>query len=186
MSKHDGYKNWDAHFHSEAYEEVLDKKQVVYLSSESENVLTELEEGKFYVIGGLVDHNNHKGLCHRLAVEKGVSHARLPIDEYISMKTRRVLTIDHVFAILAAVSAGKSWKEAFMSILPARKGAETKEGEDDDVVPEDLVKEDDPEAAGNGKGSEGAVNEKNVKQETPNQITEEMVVLKNETPDQGT
>ena len=43
------------------------------------------------------------------------------------MKTRKVLTIDHVFRILASVSAGKSWKEAFLDTLPARKGAEAKE-----------------------------------------------------------
>ena len=78
-----------------------------------------------YIIGGLVDHNNHKGLCHRLALEKGVSHARFPIQEAgIEMKTRQVLTIDHVFRIIGAVaSEGKSWKEALIETLPNRKGA---------------------------------------------------------------
>ena len=36
-----------------------------------------------------------KGLCHKLAVEKGLNHGRLPIGENIDLKTRKVLTIDH-------------------------------------------------------------------------------------------
>ena len=63
---------------------------------------------------------------HKLAVDKGVAHARLPIDEFIKMKTRKVLTVDHVFSILASVTAGKSWRDSFLKVLPDRKGIEVK------------------------------------------------------------
>ena len=100
-------------------------KQIVYLTSESENVLNVFDPQSIYIIGGLVDHNNHKGICYQQAIEKGVSHARLPILESgIDMKTRHVLTIDHVFKIIAAVaSEGKNWKDALKETLPERKGA---------------------------------------------------------------
>ena len=124
MDKHHGFRNWDCNFHQESYDKVLAKDKIVYLTSESDNVVEKLEDDKFYVIGGLVDHNHEKGLCHRLAIEKGISHARLPIDQYVKMKTRKVLTIDHVFRILASVSAGSDWKEAFLETLPTRKVAE--------------------------------------------------------------
>ena len=67
--------------------------------------------------------NHHKGLSHSKASELGIATARLPIDEFLNMKTRKVLTVNHVYEILAAVSQGKGWKEAFLSVIPERKMA---------------------------------------------------------------
>ena len=126
MEKNVGYRNWDVNFCSQNYLETFNPAEVVYLTSDSENIIKELDSKKVYVIGGLVDHNGHKGLCHNLAIQSGVSHGKLPIEEYLEMKTSRVLTIDHVFQIILEVSQGKSWKDAFISIIPARKGATSK------------------------------------------------------------
>lgn len=60
-----------------------------YLTSESDQVLDELQPGHLYIIGGLVDHNRSKGLTHRQAVASGVATARLPIDENLAMSQRR-------------------------------------------------------------------------------------------------
>jgi len=134
MGRHNGYQNWDfAGISPLPLTEVFKDHKVVYLTSESDNVLGEsLSPECVYVIGGLVDHNSQKGLCHRLALEMGIDHARFPIEENIDLKTRKVLTIDHVFAVMAAVgSQGKTWKEALMEILPKRKGAADKAASDD-------------------------------------------------------
>ena len=131
MAKHDGYRNWDFNFRSEVYSAVFPRDKIVYLSAESEEVLEQLDPAAAYIIGGLVDHNHHKGLCHQRAVEAGVRTARLPIDEFISMKTRKVLTVNHVYEILAQVCQGDSWKEAFLKILPERKGALEKISDND-------------------------------------------------------
>jgi hypothetical protein len=105
-------KNWDVHWSAEAYSQVFPNQDLVYLTSDSDNVLhgrmaqeapprsplaahphthtithahthswslmrwrcdlAELDEGKVYVIGGLVDHNSKKagpelGACYHAA-----------------------------------------------------------------------------------------------------------------------
>ncbi|XP_071107221.1 tRNA methyltransferase 10 homolog A-like [Haliotis cracherodii] len=124
------YKGWDVYFKTENYLDLFPKGDVVYLSSDSPNVLQELEDDKVYIIGGLVDHNHHKGMCHQLAVDREVSHAQLPIAEYVDMKTRKVLTINHVFEILLRYTETRDWKKAFFQVLPQRKGLKEKEMED--------------------------------------------------------
>ena len=90
-----------------------------------------------------MDHNSHKGLCHKEATALGISTARLPIDQFIHLNSRKVLTVNHVFEILAAVSEGKGWKEALIETIPERKGVAAKEVENG----KELAEEDkDPDA----------------------------------------
>ncbi|XP_068629626.1 tRNA methyltransferase 10 homolog A [Battus philenor] len=123
MSRHNGYENWDIEYHEEPYLEVFPKHKLVYLSSESNNTIEHFEEDTYYIIGGLVDHNQHKGLCHNIAVEQGIRHCQLPLNKYVNMKTRKVLTIDHVFEIVLRVCEGMPWQDAILNVLPSRKGA---------------------------------------------------------------
>lgn len=130
MEKHDGWRNWDMNIHSDKSYLELDeypKDRVVYLTAESENVLKEPEDGTLYVIGGLVDHNSRKGMCHNLAVEKGIRTARLPLGEYIEMNRRKVLSILHVFEIVGGVAQNRPWQEVIMEVLPSRNQAKLKQ-----------------------------------------------------------
>lgn len=118
---HCKYTSWDVHIKEESYGDVFSQEDVVYLTSDSPNVLSEVDESKAYIIGGLVDHNHHKGLCYRLAVERGIAHARLPINECVKLKSRTVITVNHVFEIMLLYSQTKDWKESLVQVLPARK-----------------------------------------------------------------
>lgn len=95
LDKNDGYRNWDVNIRRESYEDVFEAERLVYLTSDSDTVLSDLSADDVYVIGGLVDHNHHKGLTLARAGERKLRTARLPLGEHVQLKTRTVLTIVH-------------------------------------------------------------------------------------------
>lgn len=119
-----GWVNWkDIHIKPEHYSELIKKEDLVYLTSDSPNVLQELDESKAYVIGGLVDHNHHKGFTYKQASDYGIDHAQLPLGNFVKMNSRKVLAVNHVFEIILEYLHTRDWQEAFFTILPQRKGA---------------------------------------------------------------
>lgn len=130
MSLQPGSANWDLSKSEKSYREVFTGKNIVYLTADSDNVLETVDENSVYIIGGLVDHNQHKGLCYKRAIENGISHAQLPISKYVTLSTRKVLTINHVFEILLQFKEIGVWKEAFFKVIPRRKGIDEIEKED--------------------------------------------------------
>ncbi|KAM0326939.1 hypothetical protein ACHAQA_006059 [Verticillium albo-atrum] len=139
-----------------------DLKSIVYLSAESPNTLDRLEPNTSYVIGGLVDRNREKGLCHRRAREKGIRTAKLPIGEYLEMASRRVLATNHVVEIMLKWLETGDWGKAFLEVIPKRKGGKlrgsTEEGdstaadhEDSRLDEEDEEDEEDEQGPVEGK-----------------------------------
>lgn len=105
---------------------------IVYLSADSPNTLDKLEPNTSYVIGGLVDRNREKLLCQRRAEQKGIRTAKLPIGEYLQMSSRKVLATNHVVEIMSKWLETGDWAQAFMEVIPKRKGGELKNAEDGD------------------------------------------------------
>ena len=114
---------------SEMSEAKPEDGEVIYLSSDSPDTLTELKPYSTYIVGGLVDKNRHKAICYKHAVEKGIKTAKLPIGEYIQMASRSVLTTNHVVEIMLEWLELRDWGEAFMKVLPPRKGGKLLEHE---------------------------------------------------------
>jgi tRNA (guanine9-N1)-methyltransferase len=71
------------------------KGNCCYLTADSPNTLEKLDTETIYIIGGIVDRNRYKGLCLEKAEKLGMSHAKLPIGDYIQLSSRKVLTINH-------------------------------------------------------------------------------------------
>lgn len=110
--------------------------QLVYLTGDSENTLSTLDDNTTYIIGGIVDRNRLK----RAAIERAesigsnsklpIKTARLPLDEHFDFKgSTRVLTCNHVFEILLKYRENgyKDWGGAVKSVLPERKDVQEKE-----------------------------------------------------------
>lgn len=90
-----------------------DRENLVYLTADSSEELLELNEGQTYIIGGICDHNRYKvsvqkplyirsnwrtiqNLCLNKAIDSQIRHAHLPIGRYVSLATRKVLTVNQV------------------------------------------------------------------------------------------
>ncbi|KAG5350808.1 tRNA (guanine-N(1)-)-methyltransferase [Termitomyces sp. T112] len=98
------------------------RHNIIYLTADSEEELTELKPEETYIIGGICDHNRYKNLCLKRAKESGIRTARLPIGRYLaSLPTRKVLTVNQVFEILLKWVETKSWEEALYAVVPKRK-----------------------------------------------------------------
>lgn len=100
--------------------------EVVYLTSDSPDVLTELRPYSTYIIGGIVDRNRHKGLCYKRAMDRGIKTAKLPISDYMQMSSRFVLATSHVSEIMIRWLELGDWGEAFLRVIPKRKGGTLK------------------------------------------------------------
>ena len=105
--------------------------EIIYLTSDSPDTLTELKPFSTYIVGGLVDKNRHKGICYKTALDKGIKTAKLPIGEYMTMQSRFVLATNHVVEIMIKWLECGDWGQAFMQVIPKRKGGSLK-GEDND------------------------------------------------------
>uniref|UniRef100_A0A3Q2C7E6 tRNA (guanine(9)-N(1))-methyltransferase n=1 Tax=Cyprinodon variegatus TaxID=28743 RepID=A0A3Q2C7E6_CYPVA len=144
--KDKGWVNWKGiTFKAEHYSEVVAKGELVYLTSDSPNVLEELDQSKAYVIGGLVDHNHHK-------VRPASCCRRHPKDPGLFFTDVLVST---VFEIILAYLEKGGWQEAFFSILPQRKGA-VAVSQDGGAPQENNEEEDEEEEEGSTSDSDAA------------------------------
>ncbi|GAM26265.1 hypothetical protein SAMD00019534_094400 [Acytostelium subglobosum LB1] len=133
MESMSGVANWKLTKHTETYMELFDKQELVYLTSDSPNSIQTLDPTKRYIIGSFVDHNRYKGYTYKKATDQGIATARLPISEYITLSSRKVLTVNHAY------TQNGDWKQSFEQIIPARKISDDpdNEGEDEDYNEED-------------------------------------------------
>lgn len=105
---------------------------IIYLTGDSSETLSELRPHDTYIIGGLVDRNRHKGICYKIASDKGLRTAKLPIGEYMKMSSRFVLTVNQVVEIMLRWLEYRDWGRAFIEVIPKRKGGTLKRAMVDD------------------------------------------------------
>ena len=132
--------------------------EIVYLTSDSPDTLTELRPYSTYIIGGLVDRNRHKGVCYKRAMDRGIRTAKLPIGLYMQMTSRFVLATNHVAEIMLRWLELGDWGKAFLAVVPKRKGGVLKATTEDP----------------NDEADGGAGTDEEIEVEKSNQIVEEV------------
>ena len=103
-------------------------ERLVYLTSDSETTLEELNDNDIYIIGGIVDRNRWPRIAINRAQGLGLRTAKLPIEEHLHLVTTKVLTCNHVMGILLKCREFENdWKKAMLDVLPPRKNIRSKD-----------------------------------------------------------
>ncbi|KAF7679679.1 tRNA methyltransferase 10 like protein A [Astathelohania contejeani] len=125
------YRNWDAKLINESifqyylqkeHSNIDNKPELIFLSSEAEEILEKMEENVIYVIGGMVDRNRYKGYVNDICKSYGFKSYKLPIKESgIRLNSSVVLATNHVFDILLEFGVSGNWMHALINNIPKRK-----------------------------------------------------------------
>merc|ERR1712129_190561 len=110
------------------------KDNFVYLSPDSDNVLSEEEFVKnknknIYIIGGIVDRVIQKNLTLNRAKDLGIRHCKLPLHRLQDLAGRPCLNINAVFNMLVRFQDdSEKWEDVMNDEMPNRnrKSAQNK------------------------------------------------------------
>lgn len=107
--------------HSTSYIDVFEKKDIVYLSPHTDNIL-EYNPNDIYILGGLVDQVQGMPISNKKAEEEQIRYAALPLDQHVTWKQgTKCLCIHQVFNILLVVKNTGDWGKALLGNVPHRK-----------------------------------------------------------------
>jgi tRNA (guanine9-N1)-methyltransferase len=114
---------WQVNMFKEPFEVVFQDrlKDVVYLSPDGEEAITEFVPTKIYVIGGLVDNTIIKNQSKNRAEEAGVVSRRLPLELLEAKGKWRVsLNVNTIVEIIGKYLELQDMKGALMAGLPSK------------------------------------------------------------------
>lgn len=117
-----GAKFWHVNFFEENFYEIeeISKKNLIYLSPDSPNVLKEVSKENIYLIGGFVDKPVSKNRTLYKANSLGIQTAKLPIEEYVDDIRSCVLNVNTVVEILGNFIENNDWELSIKKAIPKR------------------------------------------------------------------
>lgn len=123
-----GWETWPIKLSEKDLVDTHSRENLVYLTHDADDVLQALDPDAVYVIGGIVDRNRLRCATMDKANQLGIKTARLNLDRNISLQHGTpVLTVNHCVEILMYAANGMSWRDAYLKVLPVRKGLKTAE-----------------------------------------------------------
>ncbi|XP_076829271.1 tRNA methyltransferase 10 homolog B [Brachyhypopomus gauderio] len=124
----DGFLNYLMDVTEKSWTDLFPSEDVIYLTPDASEALEQVDRGKVYILGGLVDESIQKRISYTRAQGLGVCTARLPIDEYMVKRANpknfhsKILSINQVFDILLTYRDTASWSKALTAGFPPGKG----------------------------------------------------------------
>lgn len=112
---------WLMDIRQEDYLSIYPKEQLVYLSGDAEEEVETIEEGKIYIIGGLVDHNRLKNITLEKAKKQGIKLQRFKIEGNVKLNSRSILSVNQCFDIVHRLYNGRSMRDSLLESIPKRK-----------------------------------------------------------------
>ena len=118
-----GAANLHINVHDDEVTEVFRDRlsDIVVLSPDATTELIDVERGKIYVIGGIVDRTVKTNVSRAWAHQDDIKTYRLPLSGYAAKK---VLNITTVFDILLKKLSGCSWDEVMTELIPPRQATD--------------------------------------------------------------
>ncbi|XP_070558959.1 tRNA methyltransferase 10 homolog C-like [Ptychodera flava] len=106
----------------ESFTDIFPREQLVYLSADSPNVLTQYDPNKVYIVGGMVDLTIRPRVSLAKAKRYNIASARLPLDHYMKWGPGggKNLTVDQMVKIMLELKKSGIWQKALKHV-PMRK-----------------------------------------------------------------
>lgn len=105
----------------QSYLDLFPKKDLIYLTSDSNNKLEHVDPDKIYIVGGFCDKHNRGPHSLNKAKSEGIPAFKLPLEDYFFFKLDRVLTMNLVVAILENYLETNDWRKSIIGKVPVRK-----------------------------------------------------------------
>ena len=120
-----GSNYWHAKFFSNNISQIDEitksGKEIIYLSPDSENILTEINNNTIYIIGGFVDKPVNKNKSLYKAYEYNYKNAKLPLLQYSDDIMNHILNVNTVVEIIGYYLEFQNWGDAINKAIPKRK-----------------------------------------------------------------
>lgn len=105
-----------------SYVDLFPTDNLVYLTPDGNELLTEFDSDKVYIIGAIVDKKLRPKLSFKKANEQGIVTQKLPLEYYVKWECgTKYLALNHVLNILLDVNMTNDWYSALKIYIPERK-----------------------------------------------------------------
>lgn len=127
-----------------SYLDLFDKDRLVYLTPHCQNEMDHYDMNAVYIVGALVDKENHNPLSLAKAKREGLKMAKLPLSKHLKWGpgSGKNLNINHVFDILLTKRHTGDWAEALKHV-PVRKLAPYREQQLQNKIKQGFIKSQD-------------------------------------------